>query len=366
MITLDRNDVFGLAPFGQGKSWKRAQFLGLLTELTEHHARHCPEYSRILQASDRPAAPYLASEDLPFIPANLFKGLSLASVPPEKVARTLVSSGTTGGPRSRVMLDQSTAMDQLRALMCTLGALVGRKSVAVLVLDSPNTLADPADPRVSGRAGGVQGFSMLGKFRGFALDRDLKLDPDAIEAFLTRARGEPFLVYGFTSVIYSHVIEPLIRSGERFDLAQGILVHGGGWKKLAARNIGDARFRADLAAVSGLGRVHNYYGMVEQMGSIFLECERGHLHSSCFSDIVFRRPRDFSVCDVGETGIAQVISMLPRSYPGHSLLTEDEGVLLGEDDCPCGWKGKYFKIFGRLEAAEAKGCGDVDGYARAS
>ncbi|TNJ42318.1 acyl-protein synthetase [Phaeobacter sp. B1627] len=366
MITLDRNDVFSLAPFGQGKSWKRTQFLELMQELTEHHARSCPEYARMLVAANCRAPSFQALEDVPFVPANIFKLLSLASVPPEEVSRTLVSSGTTGGPRSRVMLDQSTAMDQLRALLCTLGVLAGRKSVPVLILDSPNTLADPTDSRVSGRAGGVQGFSMLGKFRSFALDHDLKLDPGAIHAFLERTDGDRYLVYGFTSIIYGHVIEPLLRSSQRFDLAQGILVHGGGWKTLAARNIGDAQFRADVAAVSGLTRIHNYYGMVEQMGSIFLECEQGHLHTSCFSDILFRRPRDFSVCGPGETGIAQVMSVLPRSYPGHSLLTEDEGMLLGEDDCPCGWSGKYFRIFGRLEAADAKGCGDVDGYARAS
>ena len=51
--------------------------------------------------------------------------------------------------------------------------------------------------------------------------------------------------------------------------------------------------------------------------------------------------------------------MLPESYPGHSLLTEDEGVILGEDDCPCGRRGKYFKILGRLPQAEIRGCSDT-------
>ena len=43
----------------------------------------------------------------------------------------------------------------------------------------------------------------------------------------------------------------------------------------------------------------------------------------------------------------------------HSLLTEDEGILLGEDDCPCGRKGKYFRIIGRLQNAEIRGCSDT-------
>ena len=55
----------------------------------------------------------------------------------------------------------------------------------------------------------------------------------------------------------------------------------------------------------------------------------------------------------------EVVSVLPESYPGHVLLTEDEGVLLGEDDCPCGLKGKYFKILGRIKNAEIRGCSDT-------
>ena len=57
--------------------------------------------------------------------------------------------------------------------------------------------------------------------------------------------------------------------------------------------------------------------------------------------------------------IIQVVSALPRSYPGHSLLTEDEGVILGEDDCPCGRKGKYIQVLGRMAQAELRGCSDT-------
>jgi hypothetical protein len=41
------------------------------------------------------------------------------------------------------------------------------------------------------------------------------------------------------------------------------------------------------------------------------------------------------------------------------LLTEDEGIILGEDDCPCGRKGKYFQVNGRLGKSEIRGCSDT-------
>ena len=65
------------------------------------------------------------------------------------------------------------------------------------------------------------------------------------------------------------------------------------------------------------------------------------------------------VKDYCEAGIIQTLSILPISYPGHSLLTEDEGILLGEDDCECGRLGKYFKILGRLKNSELRGCSDT-------
>ena len=62
---------------------------------------------------------------------------------------------------------------------------------------------------------------------------------------------------------------------------------------------------------------------------------------------------------MNEKGIVELVSVLPTSYPGHVLFTEDEGEILGEDDCPCGRKGKYFKIYGRIKNAEVRGCSDT-------
>ena len=60
-----------------------------------------------------------------------------------------------------------------------------------------------------------------------------------------------------------------------------------------------------------------------------------------------------------EEGLIQVLSLLPRSYPGHSLLTEDLGTIHGEDDCPCGRSGKRFSVSGRLKDVEIRGCSDT-------
>jgi phenylacetate-coenzyme A ligase PaaK-like adenylate-forming protein len=117
-------------------------------------------------------------------------------------------------------------------------------------------------------------------------------------------------------------------------------------------------FKAGVESVCGIRRVHNYYGLVEQTGSIFLECAQGALHCSVFSDVIVRG-EEFAPLGPGRRGLLQLASLLPLSYPGHLLLTEDEGELLGEDDCPCGRLGKRFRVFGRAQDAELRGCSDV-------
>jgi phenylacetate-coenzyme A ligase PaaK-like adenylate-forming protein len=135
----------------------------------------------------------------------------------------------------------------------------------------------------------------------------------------------------------------------------------GGWKKLQEQAVDNHTFRAELKSWAGIETVVNYYGMVEQTGSLFMECEEGHLHAPIYSDIIIRNPQTFEPSPLGEEGIVEVLSIVPRSYPGHGLLTEDWGMLLGEDDCACGRQGKYFKILGRVAKAETRGCSDTYG-----
>ena len=99
--------------------------------------------------------------------------------------------------------------------------------------------------------------------------------------------------------------------------------------------------------------------MIEQTGSIFIECSQGYLHCSDYSEVIVRNTQTLEPIGFNQEGIIQVLSLLPRSYPGNSLLTEDLGLVLGEDDCKCGKKGKYFIISGRMKESEIRGCSDT-------
>lgn len=353
-----RSDLFPLPPSGEDIEWKHAHFLDSMHTLTQHHQRHCPSYRNILSVLGFSPDITCPIEKLPFLPADIFRYVHMSSIAGHEIKRTLASSGTTGRPVSKVHLDVTTSARQMLALSLIVADFIPAQRLPILILDSPAVI-EGKDSSYVGRAAGVQGFSALGRGRTFALTNEMRINISEIDRFLKLVDGGPFLIYGFTYVVWTYFYEILEKDGVFFDFSQGIMIHGGGWKRLVDQQVSDDVFRLRSYSLLGLTHVHNYYGMVEQAGSIYMQCERSFFHCSSFSEVFIRRSRDFSLCATGEPGIIQTMSIVPCSYPGHNILTEDEGILIGEDDCMCGRPGKYFLVNGRLKDVKLKGCGDV-------
>lgn len=353
----DYESLLEIDPYALARAEKRAALTEILLAMTRNHAANCEPYRKILAALGFDPDKVRELEDIPFLPVPLFKSLELKSVPDEEVFKTMTSSGTTGQAVSKIILDRETAARQQKVLVKIVSAFTGAARLPMLIIDSPSVIKNRL--MFSARGAGILGFSIFGADRTYALDDEMRIDFDAIEAFLERHKGQKILLFGFTFMIWQYFYKELLKSERKIDLSKGVLIHGGGWKKLANEAVSPEEFKDRLESVCGLNDIHDYYGMVEQTGCVYMQCECGHLHASNFSDVIVRRGADFSVAGIGEKGIIQVVSVLPKSYPGHSLLTQDEGMILGEDDCPCGRKGKYFKIFGRLKNAEVRGCSDT-------
>ena len=356
---MDINEILNIDPYSLDKEQKRTMLDARLQELTRLHYARCEPYRRMMNAVGLDLANLPEYDALPFLPVRLFKELELRSCAKEEVIKTMTSSGTTGQQVSRIYLDRQTSALQTKCLTKIVSAFLGTQRVPMLILDSSAIIKNRA--MFSARGAGILGFSMFGTKRQYALNEEMELDIEGLQQFLTEHRGERIFLFGFTFMIWQHFYKKLLETGYRPDLSKGVLIHGGGWKKLVQEQVSPQEFKQHLNEVCGIlpENIHDYYGMVEQTGTIYMECECGHLHASAFSDVLIRRPIDFSLADIGEEGIIEVVSVLPESYPGHVLLTEDKGIILGEDDCPCGRKGKYFKIIGRLKDAEIRGCSDT-------
>ena len=351
------NRALSLSPYALDATEKEELMWPGLLQLTHHHHRHCVPYAQMLDVLQADWASATSVEKLPFLPVRLFKEMELLSIARDEVFKTMTSSGTTGQQVSRIYLDKAAAAFQSKVLAKLVSDVLGKKRLPMLIIDSPSVLRDRQ--MFSARGAGILGFSLFGHDVTYALDDTMALDLPRVDAFLEKHRNQPIFIFGFTFMIWQHLYMPLKALNRTLPLDQGILLHGGGWKKLQDQAVDNTAFKAALNAQMGLSQVVNYYGMVEQTGSVYIECPAGHLHVPVYADILIRDPLDFSVQPIGQPGLIETLSLLPWSYPGHALLTEDVGTLLGQDDCPCGRLGKYFSVQGRIPRAEVRGCSDT-------
>jgi len=345
-------------PYGLEQKEKENVLLPLLEKMTQQHGVACSEYGKILEAMDsNTSSSYRSLTDIPFIPVRLFKEYKLSSISDGEIIKTLTSSGTTSQKVSKIFLDRITARFQTKALVTIMKNYLGSKRLPMLIVDHPNVVKDRTS--FSARGAGILGLMNFGRDTTYLLNESMEIDFVALNDFLKKYHNEPIFIFGFTFMVWQYLFKPLQEEGLTIDIPQGILVHSGGWKKLQDEAVDNETFKRSINNRTGIKSIHNFYGMVEQVGSIYMECKEGHLHAPVFSDVIIRDPYDWSVVPNGKIGVIQVLSILPHSYPGHSLLTEDLGSIIGVDNCACGRKGKYFSVFGRIPRAEVRGCSDT-------
>lgn len=343
------------APYSLNEKDRDALLLEGLNQLTAHHYKECPPYSRIIDGAwdGQKSASILA--DIPYLPVSLFKTEKLQSVPDEDIRVTLTSSGTTGQAVSRIFLDKKASSNQQRALANSLMHILGKKRLPMMVVDTDAVFKDPK--MMSARGAGVLGIMRYGREHCFALDNQLAPNFEAVAEFVKKNGDAPFFIFGFTFMVWINFYNQF--KDEGLDLSNAILIHSGGWKKMIDMSVDNATFRDAFYQSFGMTKIHNFYGMVEQIGSIFIEGPHGLLYPPNFSDVIIRDPITWEPLEIGQKGIIQTLSLLPSSYPGHSLLTEDIGSIEVMDPDIDGWMGKGIKIDGRVAKSELRGCSDV-------
>ena len=303
--------------------------------------------------------------DLPYLPVGVFKASPpLALVDADDIKRTLTSSATTGQVPSRVVLDAATARRMTKGVLTIVRDFIGSSRRPYLVVDTPDNLA--AQGQLSARGAAVQA---LGSFATEIVsclrpgpEGNSSLDLEKLLSCAAKWKNAEVLVYGFTYVIWTQLVQTLQRQGITLDLPNVRVLHSGGWKRLLQQSVTRDVFTHGVASVFGCSpeRIIDYYGMVENVGVIYPDCNHGNKHVPAFAEVIVRHPLTLAPVEVGQRGLIQVCSVLPTSFPGFLLLTEDMAEVIGYDDCPCGRRGMSFRFTGRAPKAEVRGCGNLE------
>jgi len=303
--------------------------------------------------------------DLPYLPVGVFKtSPPLALVGADDVKRTLSSSATTGQVPSRIVLDAATARRMAKGVTTIIRDFIGPARRPYLVIDTPENLA--AQVELGARGAAIQA---LGSFATEVVsclhpghNGDSSVDLEKLLACAAKWKDSEVLVYGFTYVIWTNLVQPLQRQGITLDVPNVRVLHSGGWKRLREQAVTRDAFTRGVASIFGCSpdRVIDYYGMVENVGVIYPDCDQGNKHVPAFADVVVRDPLTLAPVEAGQRGLIQVCSVLPTSFPGFLLLTEDMAEVIDYDGCPCGRRGISFRFAGRAPKAEVRGCGNLE------
>ena len=351
------NNLMNQNAYSLDKTSKSKFFKKYLNFLTTFHYKKSNLYKSYLKGINYSVKKNNNLSDIPFLPVRLFKEFDFLSIKKKEIYKTLLSSGTTSNNLSKIYIDKANALNQIKVLQKIFNNLIGNSRLPMLVIDKQISNIDRNSFNASIAA--INGFSIFANEIVYLLDHNNNINYKILNNFLKRNHKKKFLIFGFTSNVYINLIKKIDISKLYIkNLSNAFLIHGGGWKKIEEKKISRNKFNLNLNIKLGIQNIRNYYGLVEQIGSIFFECKCGYFIASNYSDIIIR-DENLNISKKGEKGLVQLVSLLPTSYPGHSILTEDIGEIVNDNKCKCYGYGTRFIIHGRLKNAELRGCSNI-------
>lgn len=352
---INYNNILKKKAFDFDKIIKKKFFLINQKKLVKHHYNNSKEYKKILNIGFSNFNKINKIEDLPYLHSKLFKDYNLKSIKDKNII-TLKSSGTSGNNLSKININLKNSLIQAQVLKKILFDFIPKDIDTIIIIDQKKNFENYKN--FNARIAAQRGFAQYFKKKYFILNKENKINLNLLNKFKNLINKKKVLFFGFTDTLWFNFIEVLSKKKIYLKQNNNYVIHGGGWKKLEAKKISKEKLNDKIKKILGTKEIYNYYGMIEQVGSIFMECKYGFFHSSIFSDILIR-DKNLIIEKNFTPGIIQVLSLLPFSYPGHSILTEDLGYIAGEDTCKCKRKGKYFKVLNRIPNSENRGCANV-------
>jgi len=358
------DELLAVPPYGLAPQDREPAFLALLKDELDYACSRNPRYENYVRHWPIESRAAQKVADLPYLPVSLLKAEPpFALVEPREIKKTLTSSSTTGQMPSRIALDSATARRMSKAVAAITQDFLGAQRRPYLVVDVPGSVAK--GPEMGARGAAIQGLMPFASEVTYCLipegAGDLVLERDKLLEFAKAHGDSPVLVYGFTYILWQYLVKPLMSNSIRLGMPNVHILHSGGWKLLQDEAVDKKSFNRGLAQVFGCSadKVIDFYGMVENVGVIYPDCAEGNKHVPAFGDVIVRDPLTLEPVGEGKQGMIQVCSVLPTSFPGHLLLTEDLAEIISRDGCRCGRRGTCFRFVGRVPKSELRGCGNI-------
>lgn len=360
-------EIVNLPPFNREGLDNDAIFNKAIHASFEHHYRNCPEFKCLCRQKNFSMNKKVSDiADYPYFPAGFFKNRTLRSVPGKAIRSQLLSSATSGIP-SQIQIDSITSKRQILVSAKVIADYIGRTRRPFLIVDTVPTPGVFSE--ITARSAATRGFLIFASSVEYLMEereQQMTVNLEKMGELISRfeKRRQEVCLFGFTYILYSKVIKPMIDGNRCCKLPNNSrIIHIGGWKKLENLKVSRSTFLEDTERALGISAdgVYDFYGFTEQMGLVYANRSVYPKTVPSYSRVIVRDFQTLKPVRDGENGLLQFLSPLPFSYPGVSVLTEDIGRVVARDREVDGRMGTHFEVVGRAVKAEPRGCGDILG-----
>lgn len=334
-------------------------FNALALKLFAHQFEHNRPFQKFCQGRGKTPRVVKRWQDIPAVPINAFKDLTLSCVPPDTCSRTFMTSGTTrGDAKGRHFHPTVAVYDASMLHNFSRHFMQGDAKLRMGILFPTEDLM-PNSSLAHYLALAIKHFGTPDS--AYYLDAN-GLRIDALCEALQQAHdsGQPFALLG-ASYSFVHLMDALQERGTTFGLPQGSRLLDTGGFKGQSREVPMASFYEQLSTTFGVRREQciNMYGMTE-LSTQFYDAGNHSLPAVKRGSHWIRSrlvdPLTGQDVPSGERGILAHTD-LANFNSVVTILTEDVGQ--ASDD--------GFVLLGRAQGAQAKGCSmAVDQFLRAA
>lgn len=334
-------------------------FNALALRLFAHQFQHNAPFQRYCQQRGRTPRTVKNWRDIPAVPINAFKDLTLSCVPPDACERVFMTSGTTRGDvKGRHYHPHLQVYDLSMTRNFRQRFMAGAERMRMGLL-FPDEQLMPNSSLAHYLALALHAFGTP-ESRYFMDQDGLQLEDLCETLQQVQRSGEPFALLG-ASYSFVHLMDALQAAGLQFQLPAGSRLLDTGGFKGQSREMDMEAFYVQLSATFDVPRNQciNMYGMTE-LSTQFYDDGNAVLPSPKSGPHWIRSrlldPLNGQEVAAGERGILAHCD-LGNFNSVITILTEDVGVAVDDG----------FLLLGRAQGAQAKGCSiAVDDFLRAA
>ena len=351
--------VSELLAFIAREETSEADFNALALRLFVQQFQHNIAFQKFCQQRGRTPRTVKSWREIPAVPINGFKDLTLSCVPTAQCTRVFQTSGTTRGDvKGRHWHPDLAVYDLSMTRNFSARFMTGRERIRMGIL-FPDEQLMPNSSLAHYLALALQHFG-TSESRYYLDSAGLQIDALCETLAQVQRSGEPFALLG-ASYSFVHLMDALSQRGLRFALPAGSrLLDTGGFKGQSREMDMDA-FYEDLSTTFGVPRSAciNMYGMTE-LSTQFYDAGNATLPALKSGPHWIRSrvldPLTGQEVPKGERGILAHTD-LGNFNSVTTILTEDVGVQVDGG----------FLLLGRAQGVQAKGCSiAVDEFLKAA